>query len=75
MFKKKKEEPHPFILPEVFHEIKIDPYQRASSQTLNLATFLLRDVDRLNHKVVIESDNKVVEIIVSVETHKTAEDG
>lgn len=75
MFKKKKEEPQPFILPEVFHEIKIDPYQRASSQTLSLATFLLRDVDRFNHKVVIETDNKVVEITVSVELRKPAEDG
>lgn len=75
MFSKKKEKPQPFISHEAFREIKIDTCKSASCQTLNLATFLLRDVDRFNHKVVIESDNKVVEITVSVETRKPSEDG
>lgn len=48
MIKKKKpiEELRKPILPEVFREIKIDPYREAVDQAVSLATFLLREVDK-----------------------------
>lgn len=73
MFKKK--EPRQFVSPEIFSPVVYNPNQRAVSQIGSLADFLLHAVENMKHKVVIESDNKVVEIRISVETHKTAEDG
>lgn len=77
MFKKKKpiEELRAHILPEVFREIKIDPYRGAADQAVSLATFLLREVDKFEYKITIESDIKTIRLTVSVETHKTSEDG
>lgn len=72
---KKKEEPQQFILPEKFVPFSCNPNQSAANQIGSLAEFLLQAVETMKHKVVIETDNKVVEIIVSVKTHKTAEDG
>lgn len=77
MIKKKKpiEDLRKPILPEVFREIKIDPYREAADQAVSLATFLLREVDKFEHKITIESDIKTIRLTVSVETHKTSEDG
>ncbi len=72
---KKKEEPQQFILPDKFVPFSYNPNERAISQIGNLADFLLKAVGRMKHKVIIETDNKSIEIIVSVETHKTTEDG
>lgn len=75
MFKKKEEEPRTFVSPEMFRHVAINPNQSAVEQIGCLSNFLLQAVDGMNHKVVIETDNKSIEIIVSVETHKTTEDG
>lgn len=75
MFKKKKEDPRQFVSPEIFRPVVFNPTQRAVSQIGSLADFLLQAVETMRHKVSIESDGKVVEIMVSVDTHKTAEDG
>lgn len=72
---KKKEEPQQFILPDKFVPFSYNPNQRAANQIGSLAEFLLQAVETMKHKVVIETDNKSIEIIVSVETHKTTEDG
>ncbi len=72
---KKKEEPQQFILPDKFVPFSYNPNQGVANQIGSLAEFLLQAVETMKHKVVIETDNKVVEIIVSVETHKTSEDG
>lgn len=72
---KKKEEPQQFILPEKLVPLSYNPNQSAANQIGSLAEFLLQAVETMKHKVVIETDKKVVEIIVSVETHKTTEDG
>lgn len=72
---KKKEEPQQFILPDKFVPFSYNPNQGAANQIGSLAEFLLQAVETMKHKVVIETDNKVVGIIVSVETHKTSEDG
>lgn len=73
MFKKK--EIGQFISHDTFVSFSYNPNERAASLIGNLTGFLLKDVESIKHKVVIESDNKTIEIIVSVETHKTAEDG
>lgn len=73
MFKKKEIEQ--FISHDTFAPFSYNPNERAASLIGNLTGFLLKDVESIKHKVVIESDNKTIEIIVSVETHKTAEDG
>lgn len=79
MFKREKEKPRQAISHEIaqtiFREIKIDPCKSASEQTQNLATFLLRGVDKFKHKVIIETDIKVIEITVSVESLKPTQDG
>lgn len=72
---KKKEEPQQFILSDKFVPFSYNPNERAASLIGDLAGFLLKDVESMKHKVVIETDNKSIEIIVSVETHKTTEDG
>ena len=72
---KKKEEPQRLILPEKFVPFSYNPNQSAANQIGSLAEFLLQAVETMKHKVVIETDNKSIEIIVSVETHKTTEDG
>lgn len=72
---KKKEEPQQFILPDKFVPFSYNPNQSAANQIGSLAEFLLQAVETMKHKVVIETDNKSIEIIVSVETHKTTEDG
>ena len=72
---KKKEEPRRLILPEKFVPFSYNPNQSAANQIGSLAEFLLQAVETMKHKVVIETDNKSIEIIVSVETHKTTEDG
>lgn len=72
---KKKEEPQRFILLEKFVPFSYNPNQSAANQIGSLAEFLLKAVETMKHKVVIETDNKSIEIIVSVETHKTTEDG
>lgn len=43
--------------------------------TSNIANAIRESNSAADNKVVIESDNKSIEIIVSVETHKTTEDG
>lgn len=73
MFKKKEIEQ--LISHDTFVPFSYNPNERAASLIGNLTGFLLKDVESIKHKVVIESDNKTIEIIVSVETHKTAEDG
>lgn len=75
MFKKKKEEPRQFASLEMFSPVAFNPNQRAVSQIGSLADFLLQAVDGMNHKVVIETDNKSIEIIVSVNSRKTPQDG
>lgn len=73
MFKKK--EIKQCISHDTFVPFSYNPNERAVSQIGNLADFLLKAVESMKHKVVIETDNKSIEIIVSVETHKTTEDG
>lgn len=63
---KKKEEPQRFILPEKFVPFSYNPNQSAANQIGSLAEFLLQAVESMRHKASIESDGKVVEIIVSV---------
>lgn len=75
MFKKKKKETRQFVLPEKFSSVMFNSTQRAVCQIGGLADFLLQAVESMRHKVYIEPDGKVVEITISVETHKTAEDG
>lgn len=66
MFKKKKENLRQFISPEIFSPVVYNSTQRAVSQIGSLADFLLRAVDNMSYKFSIESDGKVVEIMVSV---------
>ncbi len=68
MFKKK--ESRQFVSPEIFSPVAFNPNQRAVNQIGSLADFLLQAVGSMKHKVVIESDGKVVEIMVSVEKGK-----
>lgn len=73
MFKKKEIEQ--FISHDTFVPFSYNPNERAASLIGNLAGFLLKDVESMKHKVVIEADNKSIEITVSVEPRKPAEDG
>ena len=68
MFKKKEIEQ--FISHDTFVPISYNPNERAASLIGNLAGFLLKDVESMKHKVVIETDNKSIEITVSVEKGK-----
>ena len=54
------------IEPELFRVIKVDPIKCAAAQIGNLAAFLRDEVDGMGHKVIIETDEKVIEINVSV---------
>lgn len=74
MFKRNKESTRTYVSPEIFSPVAFNPNQRAVNQIGSLADFLLQAVERIKHKVVIESDNKTIEIVVSVETRKTTED-
>lgn len=73
MFKKK--EIKQCISHDTFVPFSYNPNQSAANPIGSLAEFLLQAVETMKHKVVIETDNKSIEIIVSVETHKTTEDG
>lgn len=73
MFKKKEIEQ--FISHDTFVPFSYNPNERAASLIGDLAGFLLKDVESMKHKVVIEADNKSIEITVSVEPRKPAEDG
>lgn len=66
MFKRKKEVTQMAIEPELFRPIKADPIKSAAAQIGNLAAFLRDEVDDMGHKVIIETDEKVIEINVSV---------
>lgn len=68
MFKKKEIEQ--FISRDTFVPFSYNPNERAASLIGNLAGFLLKDVESMKHKVVIETDNKSIEITVSVEKGK-----
>lgn len=54
------------INPDWFRPIKVDPLKSAAAQIGNLAAFLRNEVDNMEHKVIIEMDEKVIEINVSV---------
>lgn len=73
MFKKKEIEQ--LVSHDTFVPFSYSPNERAASLIENLAGFLLKYVESMKHKVVIESDNKTLEITVSVETRKPSEDG
>lgn len=73
MFKKKEIEQ--LVSHDTFVPFSYKPNERAASLIGNLAGFLLKYVESMKHKVVIESDNKTLEITVSVETRKLSEDG
>lgn len=68
MFKKKEIEQ--FISHDTFVPFSYNPNERAANLIGNLAGFLLKDVESMKHKVVIETDNKSIEITVSVEKGK-----
>lgn len=68
MFKKKEIEQ--FISHDTFVPFSYNPNERAASLIGDLAGFLLKDVESMKHKVVIETDNKSIEITVSVEKGK-----
>lgn len=68
MFKKKEIEQ--FISHDTFVPFSYNPNERAASLIWDLAGFLLKDVESMKHKVVIETDNKSIEITVSVEKGK-----
>lgn len=68
MFKKKEIE-H-FISHDTFVPFSYNPNERAASLIEDLAGFLLKDVESMKHKVVIKTDNKSIEITVSVEKGK-----
>lgn len=68
MFKKKEIEQ--FISHDTFVPFSYNPNERAASLIGNLAGFLLKDVESMKYKVVIETDNKSIEITVSVEKGK-----
>lgn len=73
MFKRKEIEQ--LVSHDTFVPLSYSPNESAASQIGNLAGFLLKYVESMKHKVVIESDYKTLEITVSVETRKPSEDG
>ena len=66
MFKRKKEVTRMAIEPDWFRTIKVDPIKSAAAQIGNLAAFLMSEVDNMGHKIIIETDEKVIEFNVSV---------
>lgn len=66
MFKRKKEVTRMAIEPDWFRTIKVDPIKSAAAQIGNLAAFLRSEVDNMGHKIIIETDEKVIDINVSV---------